>query len=89
MASWPRKAAPAARRDIIWIIDPLDGTTNFMHGFPQFAVSIACQMDGRMEHAVIYDPMRQEMFTATRGDGAYLENKRPARQQASARWKAR
>jgi myo-inositol-1(or 4)-monophosphatase len=62
--------------DIIWIIDPLDGTTNFMHGFPTFAVSIACQMGGRMEHAVIYDPMRQEIFTATRGSGAYLENRR-------------
>ncbi|HTQ36374.1 MAG TPA: inositol monophosphatase family protein [Steroidobacteraceae bacterium] len=62
--------------DIVWIIDPLDGTTNFMHGFPQFAVSIACQVEGRLEHAVIYDPMRQELFTATRGDGAYLENKR-------------
>jgi len=62
--------------DIVWIIDPLDGTTNFMHGFPTFAVSIACQMHGRMEHAVVYDPMRQEIFTATRGDGAYLENKR-------------
>jgi myo-inositol-1(or 4)-monophosphatase len=62
--------------DIVWIIDPLDGTTNFMHGFPVFAVSIACQMQGRMEHAVIYDPMRQELFTATRGAGAYLENRR-------------
>jgi myo-inositol-1(or 4)-monophosphatase len=47
-----------------------------MHGFPVFAVSIACQMQGRMEHAVIYDPMRQELFTATRGAGAYLENRR-------------
>jgi myo-inositol-1(or 4)-monophosphatase len=62
--------------DIRWIIDPLDGTTNFMHGFPQFCVSIACQMEGRLEHAVIYDPMRQEIFTASRGDGAYLEGKR-------------
>ncbi|HXC57776.1 MAG TPA: inositol monophosphatase family protein [Steroidobacteraceae bacterium] len=62
--------------DIVWIIDPLDGTTNFMHGFPTFAVSIACQMHGRMEHAVVYDPMRQEIFTATRGAGAYVENKR-------------
>lgn len=62
--------------DITWIIDPLDGTTNFMHGFPQFAVSIGCQVEGRMEHAVIYDPMRQEIFTASRGEGAYLENKR-------------
>jgi myo-inositol-1(or 4)-monophosphatase len=68
--------AEAGAVDITWIIDPLDGTTNFIHGFPQFAVSIACQVEGRMEHAVIYDPMRQEIFTATRGDGAYLENKR-------------
>jgi myo-inositol-1(or 4)-monophosphatase len=60
----------------IWIIDPLDGTTNFMHGFPTFAVSIAFQMGGRMEHAVIYDPMRQELFTASRGQGAYLESRR-------------
>lgn len=62
--------------DITWIIDPLDGTTNFMHGFPVFAVSIACQMQGKMEHAVVYDPMRQELFTATRGGGAYLDNRR-------------
>ena len=62
--------------EIVWIIDPLDGTTNFMHGFPVFAVSIACQMNGRMEHAVIYDPMRQELFTATRGAGAFVDNKR-------------
>jgi myo-inositol-1(or 4)-monophosphatase len=62
--------------DFVWIIDPLDGTTNFMHGFPHFAVSIACQSEGRMDHAVIYDPMRQELYTATRGSGAYLENRR-------------
>ena len=53
-----------------WIIDPLDGTTNFLHGFPQFAVSIACSIRGRIEHGVIYDPMRQEIFTASRGEGA-------------------
>ena len=47
-----------------------------MHGFPQFAVSIACQVAGKMEHAVIYDPMRQELFTTSRGQGAYLENRR-------------
>jgi myo-inositol-1(or 4)-monophosphatase len=62
--------------DVTWIIDPLDGTTNFMHGFPQFAVSIGCQMGGKIEHAVIWDPMRQELFTATRGNGAYVDNKR-------------
>jgi myo-inositol-1(or 4)-monophosphatase len=62
--------------DTVWIIDPLDGTTNFLHGFPQFAVSIACQRRGRLEHAVIYDPMRQELFTASRGGGAHLDNRR-------------
>lgn len=62
--------------ETVWIIDPLDGTTNFVHGFPNFAVSIACQHRGRLEHAVIYDPMRQEIFTATRGEGAHLENRR-------------
>jgi myo-inositol-1(or 4)-monophosphatase len=62
--------------DIVWIIDPLDGTTNYMHGYPQFAVSVACQVEGKMEHGVIYDPMRQELYTASRGDGAYLDNRR-------------
>ncbi|MGH8259368.1 MAG: inositol monophosphatase family protein [Steroidobacteraceae bacterium] len=62
--------------DTVWIIDPLDGTTNFLHGNPVFAVSIACQMKGRLEHAVVYDPMRQELFTATRGAGAHCDNRR-------------
>jgi myo-inositol-1(or 4)-monophosphatase len=62
--------------DTVWIIDPLDGTTNFLHEFPVFAVSIACQQKGRLEHAVVYDPMRQEIFTASRGGGAHLENRR-------------
>jgi myo-inositol-1(or 4)-monophosphatase len=60
----------------VWIIDPLDGTTNFLHGFPTFAVSIALQHKGRLEHGVVYDPMRQEFFTASRGDGAQLEGKK-------------
>jgi len=59
-----------------WIIDPLDGTTNFIHGFPQFAVSIALRHKGRLEHGVVYDPLRQELFTASRGDGALLNNRR-------------
>ncbi len=59
-----------------WVIDPLDGTTNFLHGFPQFAVSIALKHRGRLQHGVIYDPMSQEMFTASRGDGAQLNNRR-------------
>jgi myo-inositol-1(or 4)-monophosphatase len=62
--------------DTLWIIDPLDGTTNFLHGFPVFCVSIACQIKGRLEHAVIYDPTRGELFTASRGAGAHLDNHR-------------
>lgn len=59
-----------------WIIDPLDGTTNFMHGFPHFAVSIALQHKNQLEQAVIYDPIRQDLFTASRGQGATLNNRR-------------
>ncbi len=59
-----------------WIIDPLDGTTNFLHGYPQFAVSIALTIRGQLEVAVIYDPFSQELFTAARGDGAQLNNHR-------------
>ena len=62
--------------DAVWIIDPLDGTTNFLHGFPQFAVSIALRHNGRMEVGVIYDPMRDELFTAVRGSGAQLNDRR-------------
>src|SRR5579872_6301476 len=62
--------------DTVWIVDPLDGTTNFLHGNPVFAVSIACQQKGRLEHAVVYDPMRQELFTASRGGGAHVDNRR-------------
>jgi myo-inositol-1(or 4)-monophosphatase len=62
--------------DTLWIVDPLDGTTNYLHGFPVFAVSIACQVKGRLEHAVIYDPLRGELFTASRGAGAHLDNHR-------------
>jgi myo-inositol-1(or 4)-monophosphatase len=62
--------------DTVWIIDPLDGTTNFLHGFPQFCVSIGVQVKGRMEAAAVYDPMRQELFTAARGDGAMLDDRK-------------
>ena len=62
--------------DTVWIIDPLDGTTNYLHGFPVFAVSIGVQINGRMEHGVVYDPLRQELFTASRGQGAHLEGRR-------------
>jgi myo-inositol-1(or 4)-monophosphatase len=59
--------------DTVWIIDPLDGTTNFLHGFPMFAVSIGIQVKGRMSAAVVYDPVKQELFTAIRGNGAQLD----------------
>jgi len=62
--------------DHIWIIDPLDGTTNFIHGFPVYCVSIALQVRGRIEQAVVYDPTRNDLFTATRGRGAFLNERR-------------
>lgn len=62
--------------DFVWVIDPLDGTTNFIHGFPQFAISIALKHRGKLEVAVVYDPLRQELFTATRGGGALLNNRK-------------
>ncbi|MDO5290658.1 MAG: inositol monophosphatase family protein [Pseudomonadota bacterium] len=62
--------------DHVWIIDPLDGTTNFIHGFPVYCVSIALAVKGRVEQAVVYDPTRNDLFTATRGRGAYLNNRR-------------
>lgn len=62
--------------DFEWIIDPLDGTTNFLHQFPQFAVSIAVTEKGRLMHGVVYDPLRDELFSASRGAGARLNNYR-------------
>lgn len=59
-----------------WIIDPLDGTTNFLHGFPQFAVSIAFKQNGRLSQAVVFNPANQELFTASRGEGAVLNDRR-------------
>tara|TARA_Y100000748_G_scaffold296721_1_gene289870 strand:+ start:424 stop:1194 length:771 start_codon:yes stop_codon:yes gene_type:complete len=64
------------KSDYLWIIDPLDGTTNFLHSFPHFAVSIALQHKGTLEQAVIYDPLKQELFTATKGKGALLNNRK-------------
>jgi len=66
----------AGKDDYLWVIDPLDGTTNFVRGFPQFAVSIALKHKGRLDQAVIYDPVRQELFTASKGAGAQLNNRR-------------
>lgn len=62
--------------DFTWIIDPIDGTRNFMHGFPHFCVSIGIRYKLKIEHAVIYDPIRQDLFTASRGKGARLNDHR-------------
>lgn len=60
----------------VWIIDPLDGTTNFLHGFPFYCISIAVKVKNRIEHAVVYDPVRHECFSASRGRGAQLNDRR-------------
>ncbi|NDA99854.1 MAG: inositol monophosphatase [Betaproteobacteria bacterium] len=62
--------------DYVWIIDPLDGTTNFIHGLPIYCVSIALAVKGRVEQAVVYDPTRNDLFTATRGRGAFMNDRR-------------
>jgi myo-inositol-1(or 4)-monophosphatase len=62
--------------EYLWIIDPLDGTTNFLRGIPHYSVSIACLYKGSVEHGVVYDPVKDESFTASRGYGARLNNKR-------------
>jgi myo-inositol-1(or 4)-monophosphatase len=62
--------------EFVWIIDPLDGTTNFLHGVPQYAVSIALQHKGVLSQAVIYDPTRNDLYTASRGRGATLNDRR-------------
>jgi myo-inositol-1(or 4)-monophosphatase len=62
--------------DVVWVIDPLDGTKNFLHGFPHYCVSIAIRVKGKIEHGVIYDPLRDELFSASRGAGAKLNDRR-------------
>ena len=62
--------------EFVWIIDPLDGTTNFIHGFPVYCVSIALAARGKVEQAVVYDPSRNDLFTATKGRGAYMNDRR-------------
>src|SRR5438445_513902 len=68
------RAAGAA--EYVWIIDPLDGTTNFIHGFPQYCVSIAVEHRGALTNGVIYDPVKNELFTASRGRGTFLKDRR-------------
>ncbi|NPU94627.1 MAG: inositol monophosphatase [Gammaproteobacteria bacterium] len=63
-------------KDYVWVIDPLDGTTNFIHGVPHFAISIGLKVKGQLEVAVVLDPMRKEEFTAARGRGAQLNGRR-------------
>lgn len=78
-SGWGELLEDARNRDedqYVWVIDPLDGTTNFIHGFPQYAVSIALAVNGVLQQAVIYDPSRDELFTATKGAGAYLNSRR-------------
>jgi len=68
--------AAGSASDYTWIIDPLDGTTNFIHGFPQYAVSIAVRHRDTLAHGVVYDPARNELFVASRGRGAFLNERR-------------
>jgi myo-inositol-1(or 4)-monophosphatase len=68
--------AAAGHAEYQWVIDPLDGTTNFIHGFPQYCVSIAVRHRGALAHGVIYDPVKNELFTASKGRGAFLNDRR-------------
>ena len=70
------ESGAVGENDYQWIIDPLDGTTNYVHGFPVFSVSIAVANRGEIEHGVVYDPLRQEIFSASRGQGAQLDGRR-------------
>ena len=67
---------PDDQQEMEWIIDPLDGTANYLHGHPQFAVSIAVRHKGQVQHGVVFDPLRDEMYSASRGQGAQLNNRR-------------
>jgi len=70
------ESGAAGEHEVQWIIDPLDGTTNYLHGFPVFSVSIAVREAGELQHGVVYDPLRQEIFSASRGQGAQLDGRR-------------
>jgi myo-inositol-1(or 4)-monophosphatase len=82
LGAYPEHAILAEERgaqghsDFVWIVDPLDGTTNFLHGFPQYSVSIALAIRGVLSVAVVFDPTRNELFTANRGRGAFLNERR-------------
>ncbi len=70
------ESAGADKTEYTWVIDPLDGTTNFIHGFPQYCVSIGVRHRGHVAHAVVYDPVKNELFTASKGRGAFLDDRR-------------
>lgn len=70
------ESGKSGESDYTWIIDPIDGTTNFIHGVPHFCTAVAVQFKNVIEHGLIYDVLRQELFTATRGDGAFLNDRR-------------
>lgn len=70
------ESGPSGESDYVWIVDPLDGTTNFLHGFPAFSVSIALEVKGQLDCAVVFDPLRNELFSAAKGDGATLNDRR-------------
>jgi len=70
------RAHGARDSDYVWIIDPLDGTPNFIHGFPQYCVSIAVEHRGALAHGVVYDPVKNELFTTSKGRGAFLNDRR-------------
>lgn len=70
------ESGASGNSEYVWIIDPLDGTTNFLHGFPVFCVSIAVMYRGRLEHGVIFDPLRNELFTTSRGTGASVDGRK-------------
>jgi myo-inositol-1(or 4)-monophosphatase len=70
------RAHGAKHSEYLWIIDPLDGTTNFIHGFPVYGVSIALAFRGKVEQAVVYDPARNDLFLASKGRGAFLNDRR-------------
>lgn len=71
-----RSEIEGADSDVLWIVDPLDGTTNYLHGLPHYAVSIAIQVKGVLSHGVIYAPCTQDLYIASRGSGATLNNRR-------------
>ena len=82
LTTYPKHAILAEESGVIgeseyqWVIDPLDGTTNFLHGFPQYSISIALLHKGQLVQAVVHDPVRNELFTASRGSGAFLNDRR-------------